>query len=255
VSQTIPATGSQDIWLIEWQRNVSTQITFGLAVGGDIAWSPDGLRIASSSLRKGSSDIFEIKASGVGEEIMLVESSEHNWIEDWSKDGQYIVYGSGLGNSVDIYVLPLSGDREPFPIVQSPGQQDEPRFSFSGKWLAYDSNESGTWQTYVISFPGADQKLQVSTNGGGQPRWRQDDKELYYLALDGKMMVVEIKEDTKIEAGIPRVLFDTELYVSPNLDQYAVMPDGQRFLLLKPSTDAATTPITVTINWTSLLEQ
>ena len=59
-----------------------------------------------------------------------------------------------------------SGDRKPFPLVQSPFRKDEPHFSYDGKWLAYDSDESGTWQIYVISFPAADQKRQISINGG-----------------------------------------------------------------------------------------
>ena len=139
--------------------------------------------------------------------------------------------------------------------MRSPFSQDEPHFSFDGKWLAYESLESGTWQIYVIPFPAADQKRQISTNGGAQPRWRQDGKELYYLSPDGKMMAVDIKADTRIESGIPRMLFDTELNVAPTLDQYAVTADGQRFLLLKPAVVSSTSPFTVILNWPALLKK
>jgi hypothetical protein len=103
----------------------------------------------------------------------------------------------------------------------------------------------------VISFPALDQKRQISTNGGEQPRWRRDGKELYYLAADGKLMAVDITADAKIDSGTPRELFDTELTLSPLNDQYRVTPDGQRFLVLKPVTEATPTPITVVLNWQS----
>jgi len=148
----------------------------------------------------------------------------------------------------DIYVSPLFGDRKAIPITQTRFDENEPHFSFDGKWLAYDSNESGTWQVYVVSFPALDQRCQVSASGGGQPRWRRDGKELYYLAADGKLMAVNITAGLKIDCGPPQILFDTGLRMNPVLDQYAVAPDGQRFLVLKPQ-EVVPTPLTVVLNW------
>jgi hypothetical protein len=67
--------------------------------------------------------------------------------------------------------------------------------------------------------------------------------------------VVDIGGGDKIQSGIPRVLFDTELPVNPTLDQYAVTADGQRFLLQMPVPEAASTPITVVLNWTAGLRR
>ena len=74
----------------------------------------------------------------------------------------------------------------------------------------------------MVSFPSADQKRQISSNGGAQPRWRKDTRELYYLSLDGKMMAVDINAGARIESGSPRLLFDTRLSVDPVNDQYAL---------------------------------
>jgi Tol biopolymer transport system component len=180
---------------------------------------------------------------------LLIGSLNPEYVEDWSFDGRYIVYGTWDPNPTDLWALPLFGDRKPFPVIQSPFKKDEPHFSFDGKWLAYDSEESGKWQIYVVSFPAADQKRQISTNGGGEPRWRRDGKELYYLALDGKLMAVDMTTSSVLDSGVPRVLFDTGLVVDPTRDQYAVTQDGQRFLVLKPLAGAVPTPITVVVNW------
>jgi hypothetical protein len=104
-------------------------------------------------------------------------------------------------------------------------------------------------------FPALDQKRQISTNGGSQPQWRKDGNELYYLAPDGKLMAVNITASAHIDSGIPRELFDTGLTLSPLQDQYRVTPDGQRFLVLKPISEATPTPITVIVNWTARLNK
>jgi eukaryotic-like serine/threonine-protein kinase len=250
-----PVDANQDIWILEWQSNVQKRLTFDPSIDDNPVWSPDGLRIGFTSLQKGTTAIYLKNAAGVEQETPLVETKDAQWMEDWSKDGKYIAADFGQGQNADLYAIPLSGDRKPFPIVRSPSSQDEPHFSFDGKWLAYDSNESGAWQVYVVPFPKADQLIPISTNGGAQPRWRGDGKELYYLSLYGKMMAVDIRGDGKIEPGAPRELFDSGLNVDPQDDQYAVTRDGQRFLLLKPLSENASIPITVVLNWTSLLKK
>jgi Tol biopolymer transport system component len=199
--------------------------------------------------------VTNLGSSGVGQEDVLVGSLNPEFVEDWSADGKYVVYGTWAPTPTDIWAISVEGDRKPFPVVQSPYRKDEPHFSYDGKWLAYNSEESGQWQVYVISFPTGEQKRQISINGGTQPRWRQDGKELYYLAPDGKMMAVDVTTFSGIGSGIPRALFDTGLVVEPTLDQYAVTPDGQRFLLLKPVAGAAPTPITVVVNWAASLQK
>jgi WD40 repeat protein len=254
VSRYDPATNNNDIWLMDLARGgVITRFTFDPAGEGDVIWAPDGTRIVFSSNRKGNTDIFEKKASGIGEELPIVASAEDDRIQDWSKDGRYLVYLNPNGKAIRI--LPLFGDRKPFTFVESPYDKDKPHFSFDGKWLAYDSTESGTWQIYAASFPAADQKRLISTGGGVVPRWRRDGKELYYLAPDGKLMAVDIKPGEKLDSGIPHALFDTGLTApAPAVDQYAVTPDGQRFLVQLP-VDTEAPPITVIVNWTASLKK
>jgi hypothetical protein len=238
------ADAGADIWVIDWQRaGVSYRVT--LDPGEDInpVWSrPIGDRIAFTTYRKGNADIYVKNANGTGTETPLLETSANESIEDWSKDGRYIVYKQGPEGSEAIWALPLFGDKKPFPVVQGPYHKDEPQFSYDGKWLAYTSDESaGMFQVYVMSFPGGEQRLQVSKNGGGQPRWREDGKELFFRSPDDGVMAVDIKPSPRIEAGIPHLLFAGLNSVSsrdPVRHQWAVTPNGQQFLLRVPAVQA-----------------
>jgi hypothetical protein len=100
--------------------------------------------------------------------------------------------------------------------------------------LAYHGNRaSGGLAVYVVPFPPTGQRYPVSGAAGGfVPRWRQDGRELFYLAPDGMLMSVAISTSPRFEAGTPKPLFKTSLNVGrPGIDLYAVDKTGQRFLL------------------------
>jgi eukaryotic-like serine/threonine-protein kinase len=127
----------------------------------------------------------------------------------------------------------------------------EGQFSPDGKWVAFTetSLRARAAAIVVARFPDASRRLQISNQPGAQARWRSDGKELFYISSDKKLMAVSV--DTtggKLVAGVPQVLFQTRV-IAANivLFQYAVAPDGKRFLINSlPSVGA--TPLTVLIN-------
>ena len=227
-----------DIWVTNLATNTTQKVTLDPADDINPVWSPDAKRIAFTSFRNGNADVFVINADGHGEAVPLINSPADELVEDWSKDGRFIAYKLGKDGYNDLYVLPLESDGKPgkpFPVVQGKYKKDEPQFSYDGKWLAYTSDESGTFQVYVMSFPALALKHQVTPPaGGGQPRWRQDGKELYYRAFDNRVMVVDMTLGATAASGIPRQLFlgaGVSQASDPVRHQWAVWPDGQRFLV------------------------
>jgi Tol biopolymer transport system component len=222
--------------------------------------SPDG-QVAFTA--GGTRDIHVMKDTGIGDSTALVNSPFNDSVQDWSTDGKYIAYLSEGGNTegvrkAGLYVLPLFGDRRALTIVETGFGLGRPQFSYDLEWIAYMSNETGKFQVSVISFPAKDKKRQISANGGAQPRWRRDGKELFYLSLDGKLMAVELNLGAGIEFGKAQELFDTQLIVRPEAVQYAVTPNGQRFLLKKRVSEENPSPasaITVIVNWAAKLRR
>ena len=68
-------------------------------------------------------------------------------------------------------------------------------------------------QIYIRPFPEPGGARQVTTAGGSQPRWSPDGKELFYVGLDGRLMVVPIPvgADRQLEEGAAVALFRTRL--------------------------------------------
>jgi eukaryotic-like serine/threonine-protein kinase len=239
------------LWLYDLARESLTRLTFEGTVNHNPTWSPDGKLIAFDSDKEGLLNIYWRLADGSGGLQRLTTSPYANVPMSWSSDGQFLAFiETGGDTGSDIWVLRLS-DRKPQPFLVTPFNESVPRFSPDGHWLAYISNESGRYEVYVRPFPGPGGKWQISTDGGTEPVWNRNGRELFYRSED-KIMAVDIATQSGFAAGKPRMLFEGKYERTPATSpNYDVSPDGQRFLMLKPDEQGAAAPtqINVVLNW------
>jgi eukaryotic-like serine/threonine-protein kinase len=260
VAVDIVANGNRDVWVIDLARAVPSRISFDPGQDWTPVWSPDGNRVAYAASRNGATQIYQKASSGVGNDEPLFKLQNAIPVS-WSRDGRYIVFSrlkGGAGAGVDTWLLALGGEPKASPFIESPFDKAQARISPDGRWIAYATNDSGQHQIVVQSFPDPNVgRWQITAQGGVEPKWRRDGRELYYLAFDGKMMAVPIKTEPRFEAGTPTVLFDTPLGVSraqsPRDRRYDVAPDG-RFLMAIPVANGPR-PVTALVNWSSGLEK
>jgi Tol biopolymer transport system component len=264
-----PQGGTSDIWVYDLRRNARTRLTSNAESDTNPVWSPDGRRIVFCSNRKDVHrfDIYQKDSSGSGNEEVLFESDKNNTPQSWSSDGQFIAYARNLlvPSFTEIWVLPLTGEGRPFPFLQAERFSHRfAQFSPDGRFIAYVSFESGSQQVYVTSFPGPGFKQQVSTDGGLYPRWRGDRKELFFLAA-GRIMAADVKSnDSSLDIGAARSLFEAHPWLEANPSSYFqgfwqgslydVTPDGKRFLIVTASEGAPPT-INLVVNWTADLKR
>jgi dipeptidyl aminopeptidase/acylaminoacyl peptidase len=197
-------------------------------------------------------DLFVKPVTGAGREELLLETPQIKAAMDWSADGKFVLYrtvSSKTGN--DLFALAMD-EHKAFAVSQTDFDERDGQFSPDGRWVAFVSNESGRPEVYVQPFPGPGRKQSISSNGGGQPRWRRDGKELFYLALDGRMMAVAIDiAGRQVVGSAPVALFAANVGAAVqtnNRQQYEVSADGQRFLL-NTLVEEAAAPITLILNW------
>jgi serine/threonine-protein kinase len=239
------------VWQYDLSRETLTRVTFEGTVNGYPAWTPDSKRIAFISNKNGPMNIFWQLADGSGGLEQLTTGDEAKTPNSWSPDGKLLAFNQVTPNSgLNVWVIRMS-DRKAQPFLQAPFNESAPRFSPDGHWLAYVSDESGRYETYVKPYPGPGGKWQISTEGGTEPAWNSNGRELFYRSGD-KMMAVDIAAQPSFTAGKPRMLFEGHYQTTPvTYPNYDVSPDGQRFLMLKPieQAQAAPTQINVVLNW------
>jgi eukaryotic-like serine/threonine-protein kinase len=246
-----------DVWVTEIARDVRTRVTFDAARDEFPIWSPDGRRILFRSNRGGVFDLYEKAVDGAGDDRPVVRTDFEKWPDDWSHDGRYVLYEERTTQD-DLWLLPMGGDRTPIPVTRTPFQESHSRFSPDGRWISYESNQSGRWEIYIRPFvpPGSAAAVassavyQVSRDGGQRAQWRQDGKELTYVAAGNVVVAVDVTAATShVTVGLPRSLFQLPIFSTgfPRLD---MRRDGQRFLIQMPArTDHLSGSITVTTNW------
>jgi dipeptidyl aminopeptidase/acylaminoacyl peptidase len=198
------------------------------------------------SFRGGGLDVYQRATSGVTQNEILDKDARIKYPMDWSRDGRYIVEEvQDPKTGADIWLLPLFGDRKAFPYLHSEFNESFAKLSPNGQWLAYVSDESKRNEVYVRTFPNPGGKWQVSTNGGSFPVWSRNEKELYFLGGDNKLMAVELKGGDNFDRGPPKPLFDARIAADTAFD---VSRDG-RFLIPIIAEQAGIAPIQVVINW------
>jgi eukaryotic-like serine/threonine-protein kinase len=151
--------------------------------------------------------------------------------------------------------MPLSGHSKPIPIRNTPtGSINQAQLSPDNRWMAYqEKDESGRFEVWVGRFPPTGERSLVSSDGGVQPVWRQDGRELFYLGLDGTLYAVEFRPGNR-PLSAPKPLFPSGLLPpAKSVEEYAVSGDGQRFLLLRPLEDRVRSSIGVVLHWRGLL--
>ena len=260
-----PRSGAGDVWLEDLPRGVSTRLTSHPGFDWTPIWSPDGNRIVFASNREGTMDLYEKTVSGSEPERPLLKSDKRKTPTDWSRDGQFILFDlEDPATGWDLAAVPMNGDRKPFPILQSEFNETQGALSPDGKWLAYTSDETGGSQVYVQPFSGrpvsngsedrSSRKWRISADGGVQPRWRSDGRELFYLSVDRKIVSVSVKTGPAFEPGKATPLFTSTLLPDPTFAAYDVTPDGTR-LLIPVSGDRQPAPLTLLLNWTAAVNR
>src|SRR5262249_26510580 len=172
-----------------------------------------------NSNRKGVFDLYWRLSDRAGADELLLDSDQNKVATDWSSDGRFLLYRSlDPQTSYDLWVLPTSGDKKPFPFLKTPFDERDGQFSPDGKWVAYQSTESGRYEIYAQPFPGPGRKSKIPTNGGTQPRWNKNGKEIFYVSLDSKMIAVPVKltaDGQSLETGTPAALFPVRIAGGP----------------------------------------
>jgi eukaryotic-like serine/threonine-protein kinase len=240
-----------DLWIQDIARATFSRLTSEQTVGNAFpVWTPDGTRVLFRTL----TGMYWTAADGSGHPQAIAGSLSGDLPCSVSPDGDTLAFmRQNAQASRDIYVLSLHGQSPPRPVVNTPAYEGGAQFSPNGHWMVYASDESGQMQVYVRPFPGPDRRWQVSTQGGTQPLWSRNGKEIFYR-VGNRMMVVDLSAGVDLTLSQPRQLFE-QRYVFQNVSvaNYDVSPDGQRFVMIKD--EAGSGRLNVVLNWTEELKR
>ncbi|MBN2320337.1 MAG: protein kinase [Acidobacteria bacterium] len=262
VAFTVEINGNIDIGIWDLIDQNFKRLTFHEAEDSFPLWSPDGKRIFFYSRREGLAGLYWKAADGTGvTEKLNSLLGEALFPVDWSKDGKTLILEVNTEgrDAVNISKLSMENDNEITPLLQGDEILANPQISPNGRWMAFFSRESGQREIYVHPYPELQEggRWQISENGGQEPRWSPNGKEIFFRSVElmNVMMAIAVEtEGTFRKTGVPQTLFQ-DFYYSGTGHNWDISSDGKRFLMLKPVTTdyepRARVPrkINIVLNW------
>ena len=250
--------GDLDIWVVELGRSTLTRLTSEAGEDHSVVWTPDGRQVTYSSTRGSQSHVLLKSADGSTGEEQLFVADQHQHLGGWTPDGRALVTdGTNTASGSDLYSWMLDEQSPPQVLIGTPFREQSPQLSPDGHWVAYRSDESGQNEVYVNAFPEPGARWQISPDGGAEPVWARDGRELFYRNGD-KMMAVDVEMGSTFSAGVPRVLFEAQYARVVWQDaNYDVDPNDQRFLMIEEAGAQRESPrhLDIVFNWFTELER
>jgi Tol biopolymer transport system component len=246
-----------DIWTIDVARQTMSRLTLSPATDVYPVWTPDGSSVVYESTQEG---LLERAVASTLPPKRLLGLPSLLIPTQVSADGSFVLFFADVGGTTgfDIFTVPRDGTGRLTSIVQSAVADVEPQLSPNNRWLAYVSTETGGFQTFVQPFPSSGAKWQVPVNGGRQPMWSADGRELFIVTGEGRFYTIGVKADVAkgLAFGDPHFLFEMPANITSVRNSYVPTADGQRFLVNKVLAPATRTPaINVIVNWNAPVRQ
>ncbi|HET6373490.1 MAG TPA: protein kinase [Candidatus Polarisedimenticolia bacterium] len=246
---TVASTGqgATDLWIQDLVRGTTSRLSFEDGGENNPVWSPDDRFIYYRNDRQNDGTIFRRSSDGTGSASEIGTTQTGIWPLAASADGGWLVVGGvGAASSFDLFRFDIS-TKAITPLVTSPTADETAALSPGDALLAYASEQSGRNEIYVQALRGGRGTWQISTEGGLQPRWRADGRELFYLARPDRIMAVEVEPGEAPRFSAPRELFRHAI------ESFDVTPDGQRIVGRRPADADVSKPLTLISRWTELL--
>jgi serine/threonine-protein kinase len=242
------------IWIKRLDRGPSIKLTVDMKDNFMPAWTPDGKSVTfSSTSATGATDLWTQRADGAAPAVMQLHEKSKLYNARWSPDTKWLIFQTDVQSpgSGDILAIRPGIDTAPVPVVATRFSEISPALSPNGRWLAYVSNESGEDEIYVVPFPNTGTgKWAISAGGGTEPVWSHRGSELFYRDASGNLVALEVNTSPTFSLGRATVLFPAARFTSLRFNpQYAVAPDDQRFLMIRPLQTGTPDKLIVVENW------
>ena len=242
-----------DVWLFDVAGESAIRFTIEPSEDVDAVWSPDGKTLFYASNVKGPHDVFRKSLDGTRAAELVYEAPGLQKPASISRDGKVLLLNSEVAERNVLVVVDLATGRAR-PLREGPWSDGHGVLSPDGRWLLFESDETGRPEIYVTPFPGPGRTFPVSTDGGRNPDWRGDGREVVYAALDGRVLAAPaFSEGDTFRIGAAVELFRT---VPPQRDyrEWGMSSDAQRFAIVPPGVLEAKNELRLIVNWPARME-
>jgi len=231
-----------------WNYDLGGRPPIPLALPNDNrfpVWSPDSRQVAFIIVQGSGADLAGLPADGSVLAPRILRHPTPGAPLDWSDAGEFISITNP--NSPDIIAIPATGTADARQVVASDYLEFDPALSPNGRWLAYVSDRTGGFEIWVQGYPDG-VPVRVSRDGGLEPQWSRDGRELFYLQGNA-MMAVAVDTGDAFSFDAPAQLFSGRYFQRPGpaVRTYDVASDGRFLMILPGDENSAAAPASIVV--------
>ena len=119
----------------------------------DANFSPDGKKIAFSSTRTGTQELWLCNSDGSSAVQLTSLAAPSTDMPRWSPDGKQIAFDSAPEGHSKILLISTEGG-SPRQLAEGPFENEVQSWSHDGKWVYFSSNRSGAREIWKVSPEG-----------------------------------------------------------------------------------------------------
>lgn len=230
-----------ELWVMDRVRGTRQRLALDFGANW-VEWSPDGKRLVFGYIAAPSWEIYAAPADGSGKPEPLVTGPQTEFPVGWSLSGKFAFWRATQKRGDIVYVDSIGGAVHDFAATDA--EEAGAILSPNGRWLAYVSDHSGQREVYVRPFPSGDGRWQISADGGIEPRWSRNGREIIYR--DGDLfLAVPIVPGPGISTGTVDTLFRRPYATNTRRAMYDVTRDGQELMIVGAESGERTLSVTI----------
>jgi len=229
----------QGVWVYDLQRATNNRLS---TTGGNImslAWSTDSRYVLFGGA---GTALTAVRSDGSGQPQALFQDPRFPapMPSSFTPDGKKLVFSDFI--DAQIWTVPVqeqggqlkAGQVE--QLFKTSSRDQSPAVAPGGRWLAYQSSSAGKTEIYMRAFSGVGDQVSISNNGGTQPVWSPNGRDLLYQSGDQIMAVSYSDKGDQFVAEKPR-LWLAKLEGATGWDLH---PDGKRVAVITPASTSGT---------------
>jgi serine/threonine-protein kinase len=222
-----PGSSGRDVWVLDLTQRVWSRLTTN-GISNRPIWTADGRRVIYSS----NDDLWWIAADGSGRPESLLVAPGSRFGGGVTPDGRTVVFQeTGSTPTSGIRAMDFDSTQAARMIVPAAFGESNPALSPDGRWLAYQSEQTGQMEVYVQSYPQPGARVPISLQGGSEPAWAHNGRDLFYRSGDS-LMVASVTRSPTFMVTERRRLFTGSFLSGGSFRDYDVAPDDQHFVMI-----------------------
>lgn len=197
-------------------------------------WSRNSNWVYYQVQQDGKLQIIRRDAGGRSDAELILSNDSLRYFNDVDNDGTLLCATTEKDGLNNLNFYASNNLKTHYQFDSRKGVNETLAKFIPNNWLGFTSDQTGRSEVFISDLLNPSVRIQISFDGGEEPRYNPTDQTLYYRN-GNKLMGISLTFDSNRKAtlGASRIIFEDDYWVNVPGYSYDISPDGKQFLLVR----------------------